>query len=318
MVVRFGIGDKLTVVITGAAGMLGRSLIKEFRDVGRQDVVGISRADFDLRQGDRLRSFLREKGARTVIHCAAKVGGIADNVKNPVAYLEENLALDRSLIMSSLEVGVKDLIYIGSSCMYPKDLSRNLVETDLLAGALEPTNEGYALAKIVGSKLCEYISSQFDHNYRTIIASNLYGPEDNFSVESGHLVASVIRKSIDAKNSDADSIEVWGDGTARREFTYVGDLAKWLVSITDNISELPQYLNVGAGVDYSVDDYYTMAMECLGVNLKLRHDQSKPNGMRSKLMDSSNALNNHNWKPETSISAGISAVIDQLTRNAPC
>lgn len=309
---RFVIGEKLTVIVTGAAGMLGSRVLQEYRAIGRNDVLGISRVDFDLRQDDRLRAFLHEKNATTVIHCAAKVGGIGDNVKHPVQYLSENLAIDNSVIMSSLDVGVKNLIYIGSSCMYPKDLAKDLHEDDLLSGLLEPTNEGYALAKIVGSKLCEYISEQFHLNYRTVIASNLYGPGDNFSVESGHLVASVIRKSIQAMKNGVETIDVWGDGTARREFTFVGDLAKWLVSVSGNISDLPQYLNVGAGVDYSVDEYYTIAMECLGVNFELKHDTSKPNGMHSKLMDSSNAMKNHNWKPETSIFAGISSVIDKL------
>lgn len=294
--------------------MLGRSLVQAFKSVGRLDVVGLTRADFDLRQAGRLEPFLKDVGATTVIHCAAKVGGIGDNVSHPVEYLQENLVLDNAVIMSSVNVGVRNFLYLGSSCMYPKDLPKTLQENDLLSAALEPTNEGYALAKIVGGKLCEYISRQYGKNYRTIIASNLYGPGDNFNPESSHLVASVVRKTIQAVETHSNSIDVWGDGKARREFTYVEDLAAWIVGVTDSIPDLPQYLNVGAGVDYSVDDYYTFAMQALGVELKLIHNLSKPRGMQSKLMDSTLAMSKFEWNPQTDILKGISSVIENLTR----
>lgn len=304
----------MTVVITGAAGMLGRSVLNAYRASGNHEVVGLSRNDFDLRQAHALKDFLEQKNATTLIHCAAKVGGIGHNVSYPVAYLEENLAVDHSVLMTSLAAGVKNLLYIGSSCMYPKDLSKSLGEEDLLSGTLEPTNESYALAKIVGSKLCEYISREFGLNFRTVIASNLYGQGDNFDAERGHLVASVIRKTLDAMRIGVNRIEVWGDGKARREFTYVEDLAHWIVSATENMVDLPQYLNVGAGVDYSVDEYYNMAMNCLGVKLSLVHDLSKPNGMHSKLMNSSKARTNHNWNPKTTMVAGMTSVIESLRK----
>jgi GDP-L-fucose synthase len=240
-----------------------------------------------------------------LIHTAAKVGGIQANIKNPFEFLVSNLSMDINVIQSCISVGIENVLYVGSSCMYPKDYRQPLVETDILAAPLEPTNEGYALAKIAGSKLCDYASESFGLNYRTIIPSNLYGPGDNFNPGSSHLLASVIRKVHEAKVTGSSEIEVWGPGTARREFTYVEDLASWLATSVGEVSNLPGILNLGIGMDYSVDEFYLAAMEAIEFEVQLVHDLSKPEGMKAKLMDSSKARNNNGWDPNTDLLTGL-------------
>ena len=189
--------------------------------------------------------------------------------------------------------------------MYPKDYRQPLSESDLLMGPLEPTNEGYALAKIVGAKLCEFASSTAGVAYRTVIPSNLYGPGDNFEAKTSHLLASVIRKVHEAKLVGGNSVEVWGSGEARREFTYIDDLAEWMVKAATKVEMLPQYLNLGFGKDYSVTDFYKAAMKVIGVEAELRYDRTKPDGMKQKLLDSSLARESADWDPTTTIEEGI-------------
>jgi GDP-L-fucose synthase len=241
-----------------------------------------------------------------VVHSAAKVGGIQANIENPVNFLLENLQMDSTVISSSLAEGVRNFVYIGSSCMYPKDYRQPFEESDLLQAPVEPTNEGYALAKITGSKLCEYASNSIGVNYKTVIPSNLYGPGDNFDPYSSHLLASVVRKVHDAKLENLPTISVWGSGTARREFTFVDDVAGWIAKSVDKVESLPSRLNLGSGKDYSVDELYQIAMQIIGHEVPIVHDESRPEGMRSRLMDSSMAKTKFGWTPTTDIATGIS------------
>jgi GDP-L-fucose synthase len=268
-------------------------------------VFGLSRSDVDLSSGLATSSKLAQVNPDLVIHTAAKVGGIQANISQPVEFLARNLEVDRNVILNSLEIGIPQLIYVGSSCMYPKDYRQPLRESDLLMGPLEPTNEGYALAKIVGAKLCEFASSTAGVSYRTVIPSNLYGPGDNFDPKTSHLLASVIRKVHEAKLAGRNSIEVWGSGEARREFTYIEDLAEWMVETATRVEMLPQYLNLGLGKDYSVTDFYKAAMRVIGVEAELSYDPTKPDGMKQKLLDSSVARESADWDPPTTIEEGI-------------
>jgi GDP-L-fucose synthase len=295
----------LKVLITGAAGMLGSNLVLEINRQGKAEAVGLTRSDLDLRDKEAFASVLSRVKPGVVIHAAAKVGGIQANIRNPYEFLASNLSMDTNVIQASLDAGIQNLIYIGSSCMYPRNFRQPLAEGDILAAPLEPTNEGYAIAKIAGSKMCHFASASFGVSYRTIIPSNLYGPRDNFNPGSGHLLASVIRKVHEAKKSQQTSIEVWGSGSARREFTYVSDLADWIAKSLFRVEELPSTLNLGIGVDHSIDEFYLSAMEALDYHVPLTHDASKPEGMVAKLMDSSTANKNHAWNPETDILTGI-------------
>lgn len=296
----------MRVAITGGQGMLGSALVTAWARTRPEDVVlGVTRDHADLRDRTATQSTLADFAPDMVLHAAARVGGISANVAAPTEFLADNLQIDTSVIESARSIGVKDFIYFGSSCMYPRDYRQPLVEGDILAAPLEPTNEGYAIAKIAGSRLCEYISRQYDLNYRTLIPSNLYGPNDHYGSVASHLVAAAISKAHDAKRAGADFIDVWGDGTARREFTYVEDVGNWVAGAAGSISSWPSVMNIGVGRDYSVREFYELAMEAVGYTCELRFDPSKPAGMRQKLMDSSIA-SQFGWTAPTDISAGMS------------
>ena len=285
--------------------MLGSALLEQISSSGENTATGLTRFDLDLRDASELQRILIRDKPDVLIHAAAKVGGIQANIKNPFEFLAANLSMDTNVIQSCISAGVANVLYVGSSCMYPRDYRQPLLEHDILAAPLEPTNEGYAIAKIAGSKLCEYASASFGVNYRTIIPSNLYGPGDNFNPGSSHLIASVIRKVHDARLTGAEEIEVWGSGSARREFTYVGDLAAWVASSMSKINELPGLLNLGIGLDYSIDEFYVAAMSALDYQVPLVHNLSKPEGMRARLMDSSTARRHHGWSPSTDLVTGL-------------
>ena len=295
----------MRVLITGGAGMLGRALATAWSEERPEDeVVALTRADADLRDRDRVTAAYRSAAPDLVLHTAARVGGIAANIAAPVEFLADNLLIDTNVIETARANGVRDLVYFGSSCMYPRDYRQPLVESDVLAAPLEPTNEGYAIAKIAGAKLTEYVSRQDGLNYRVLIPSNLYGPHDHFGSTGSHLAAAALYKAHIAKSEGAEAIDVWGDGTARREFTYVGDLSSWVARDAANIADWPALMNVGLGRDYSVAEFYREALATVGYEAQLRLDPTKPAGMHQKLMDSSLAAE-HGWEPSTDITEGM-------------
>lgn len=306
----------MKVLITGAAGMLGSALLRSFEASENHEVLPLTRADLDLRSKSDFENQLANFRPDLVIHAAAKVGGIQANISHPVEFLADNLQMDTNIITASLAHGVENLLYIGSSCMYPKDYRQPLEEADILKAPLEPTNEGYAIAKIAGSKLCEYASKSLGVGYKTIIPSNLYGPGDNFNPSTSHLLASVIRKVHEAKISNSAEIEVWGSGNARREFTFIDDLSEWIVESSAVLRELPSVLNVGIGIDYSINEFYQTALDSLGVRASLRHDLSKPEGMHAKLMDSSIARQQYGWSPKTDLKTGIAKTYEWFLANS--
>lgn len=285
--------------------MLGSSIARLAASKGDVELILWDRSTVDLLDTERVHQLLGEVRPDVIIHAAAKVGGIHANIAQPVEFLAENLAMDSHLLMSALRHSVPNFVYVGSSCMYPRDYRQPLVEADILAAPLEPTNEGYALAKISGSRLASYISKQYGLNYKTIIPSNLYGPGDNFDAKSSHLVAACLAKVHDAKKSKTGTIDVWGDGLARREFTYVDDLSDWIMKALPDIAYWPNLMNLGLGKDYSVNEFYAAAMDAVGYRVELVHDLSKPTGMHQKLMDSTLARETCGWAPSTDIQVGM-------------
>ncbi|KRA22246.1 hypothetical protein ASD65_17245 [Microbacterium sp. Root61] len=295
----------MRVLLTGGNGMLAQAVGRAWKSAGRtDDLVPVTRADADLRDQAAVHAMVERIAPDLIIHAAARVGGIAANVADPTGFLLDNVQIDANILSASMRAGIRKFVYFGSSCMYPRDYRQPLVETDVLAAPLEPTNEGYALSKITSARYCEYVARQFGFDYRVIIPSNLYGPHDDFSLDRGHLVAATIAKAHRAKAEGATSIDVWGDGTARREFTYVGDLADWLVENLDGLSAWPTLMNVGKGEDHSVLDYYEAALETVGYRCELVTDPSKPSGMKQKLMDSSLAAQ-FGWRPATDLAEGM-------------
>lgn len=300
------------VLVTGARGMLGGSVVRALDPNPNYEVLGWTRDLVDLRDPMATLKALEGASPDYVIHCAARVGGIQANIDAPADFLLENIQIDSSILSAAQQLGVKNFLYVGSSCMYPKDFRQPLVESDLLAAPLEETNEGYALSKIVGSKLATYISKQYGMNYKTLIPSNLYGPGDNFDSNSSHLVAACLKKALAAKIKDEAEISVWGDGKARREFTYVDEVSEWLARTLPSIEEWPDAMNLGLGVDFSVEEFHNFALAAVGHQAELVFQPDKPAGMRQKLMDSSVARKRFGWDPKIYPQIGMQLTLKSI------
>lgn len=271
--------------------------------------------ELDLFNFEAVKAYIARVKPDFVINAAGKVGGIQANMAQPVAFLLENLDMGRNLVWAAKQCGVKKLINLGSSCMYPRNAPNPLKEEMVLQGELEPTNEGYALAKVVVSRLCSYISRENpEFQYKTLVPCNLYGRWDKFSPENSHMIPSVIRKLHLAKLNGEKTVQIWGDGTARREFMYAGDIADCIHRAVTEFATMPELMNVGLGGDHSVNDFYKAVAEVVGYTGAFTHDLSKPAGMARKLVDSSR-LNAWGWKPATSLKDGIAASYDFFKTN---
>jgi GDP-L-fucose synthase len=306
------VNQKGKVLVTGARGMLGSSVVRALERQSSFEVLGWTRDSVDLKNPSETLKALQRTMPDYVIHCAARVGGIQANIDSPADFLLENLQIDSSILSAAQKLGINNFVYIGSSCMYPKDFRQPLVESDLLAAPLEETNEGYALSKIVGSKLATYIFKQYGMNYKTVIPSNLYGPGDNFDTKSSHLVAACLKKALAAKNNHESKILVWGDGKARREFTYVDEVSEWLARALSSIEEWPDAMNLGLGVDFSVEEFHKFALVAAGHQAELVFQPEKPAGMLQKLMDSSLARTRFGWNPKIYPQTGMQLTLESI------
>lgn len=299
----------MKVLLTGGTGMLGRAIQRLASTA--MDISAPSHAELDLTNRMALRTYLKNHSFDLVIHTAAKVGGIKANIDDMAGFLTENILINTHIIDESFRAGIKNLINFGSSCMYPRDYKSPLREDDILSAPLEPTNEGYAIAKISGAKLCTYLSNQHGVNYKTLIPCNLYGPNDNFDPATSHLLPAAILKTKSAIETNAPTIEIWGDGTARREFVYVDDVAAFSLDITRKLETIPPILNIGAGSDITVNDCYHIIADTLGYTGNFTHNLSDPKGMSHKLMDSSLA-EQYGWNPSTDLEVGVRKTFESL------
>lgn len=293
--------------------MLGSSIISYLKS---QNVITLfpTRQELNLENWIDTLQYIEHHQPDLIYHCAAKVAGIKSNIDGGSTFLTVNSNIDHNLLFAARALKTSKLFYIASSCMYPANQDYALAESDLFMGQLEPTNASYALAKILGTKLTEGIAEQDGLNWVSIISSNLFGPGDNFLPDSSHLLASIIQKIDLAIRRGDKSIEVWGTGKVRREFTYVKDLARWLVEIGVAEVPLPRILNVGRGEDFTVDEWYELVMSVFGVSLSLNHNLNQPDGNTKKLMDSSIARN-YGWKAVTQLELSLRETIDWY-RNA--
>lgn len=289
--------------------MVGSNVL-EHKDAQKFQLLTPTRRELNLFNRDAVKRYLALEKPDLIIHAAGRVGGIQANIFNPVDFLTENIDMGLNVILSAQQVGIPNLINLASSCMYPRDAPNPLHESIILHGELEPTNEGYALAKIVSTRACEYISQKdSDKNYKTIIPCNLYGRHDKFDPENSHLIPAIIKKIDDAKLKNTESIDIWGDGEARREFMYSGDLADFIFFAINRIDEMPQNINVGLGFDYSVTEYYEMVADVVGYRGRFRYDLTKPVGMKKKLVDASE-LSSFGWRCDTTLHQGIQKTYD--------
>lgn len=293
----------MKILVTGASGMVGVNLGKRLMLEKSVELFAPNRLELNLLVSTSVRDYISNIKPDLIIHLAAKVGGIQANIANPVEFLVANSLINTNVITAALENKVPYLLNMGSSCMYPKDRAI-LTEEDLLSGSLEPTNEGYAIAKIEAALLCRYISKQYGLVYKTLVPCNLYGPHDNFDQSTSHLIPAVISKIHRAKQTNCAQVEVWGDGEARREFMYVDDLVDFILVAINKMESLPDLINVGLGYDYSILDYYKMAAKIIGYTGGFYCNTAQPVGMRQKLLNVSKAAK-LGWQAKVSAAEGI-------------
>jgi GDP-L-fucose synthase len=306
-----GYSSRMRVLLTGSSGMLG-SAIREtlIQRKTHLEVFAPSSRELNLLDSNLLNKTISQFMPDLIIHCAAKVGGIQANIGDPFSYLSTNIQLDFNLINAAKINGVESFFYFGSSCMYPATTNQPILESQILTGELEKTNEGYALAKILASKLISTVAVQFKFNWHVFVLSNLYGPGDKYSEKDSHLVAAIIQKMDTAIKSGSKSVEMWGDGLAKREFTYVKDVANFIVDNIEETKSLPPIMNLGAGEDFTVRDYYVKIAQAMGFVGEIIPLLDKPVGMKRKLMDSSLAVS-HGWNPKTDLDSGLLETIER-------
>ena len=300
--------EKLRILITGGTGMVGKNFIENNQSKNYK-IYAPTRDELNLFDFEKINTYLSEKKPDYIIHAAGKVGGIQANIKQPLLFLQENADMGKNLVLAAKNQNIKRLINLSSSCVYPKNMDKKLEEDTILSGPLEPTNEGYALAKIFVQKICSYINADnTEMFYKTIIPCNLFGKYDDFNLNSGHLLPNIINKIHDAKINNKNRVVIWGDGSVRREFMYVKDFIDFLYYAIKNFLKMPDVINVGVGKDYSVLDYYTMVAKCFNWKGSFEFDLSKPQGQKQKLV-SVKRLNKFGWKSKISIQTATKETI---------
>ena len=293
--------------------MVGSSCWRLLKKNGYKNLIGRNSSDLNLtNQKDVERFFLQEK-PDAVINAAAKVGGIFANTQYPYQFLMDNMQIQNNLINSSLNNNVSKFIFLGSSCIYPKHADQPLKENYLLSGPLEQTNQWYAIAKISGVKLIESIRKQFGHDYISLMPTNLYGPGDNYNLETSHVVPAMIRKFYEAKQNKSDSVLLWGSGTPLREFLHVDDLAQAIILKLSSESSNSIY-NVGSGEEISIKNLAIKIQRVIGYNGKIVWDNSKPDGTPRKLLDSS-LISQLGWRPKINLDEGIRLTYEDFLKN---
>lgn len=293
--------------------MVGSSCWRLLKKNGYKNLIGRNSSDLNLtNQKDVEKFFLQEK-PDAVINAAAKVGGIFANTQYPYQFLMDNMQIQNNLINSSLNNNVSKFIFLGSSCIYPKNADQPLKENYLLSGPLEQTNQWYAIAKISGVKLIESIRKQFGHDYVSLMPTNLYGPGDNYNLETSHVLAAMIRKFYEGKQNKSDSVLLWGSGTPLREFLHVDDLAQAIIIKLLSESSNSIY-NVGSGEEISIKNLAIKIQRVIGYNGKIVWDNSKPDGTPRKLLDSS-LISQLDWRPNINLDEGIRLTYEDFLKN---
>jgi len=293
------------VYVAGHRGMVGQALVRALRAGGlpADRLVTATRLEVDLRDPAATRAFLAHTGPDVILVAAAKVGGIHANRTFPAGFLHDNLAMADSLVQSAHALGIPRLLFLGSSCIYPKHAPQPIPESALLTGPLEPTNEAYALAKIAGLKLCQFYRQEYGRLYHSAMPTNLFGPGDNYHPEHSHVLPALIRRFHEAKLAAAPEVVVWGTGTPRREFLHVDDLAQACLFLL-GLDNPPDWINVGTGKDIPIGDVAALVAKVVGYTGKLRFDPTKPDGTPRKLLDVS-ALTRLGWQAAIDLERGL-------------
>ena len=291
------------IYVAGHTGLVGSALMRKLKSEGYTNIVTRSYEELDLTDQRATRQFFKKERPEYVFLAAAKVGGIQANSTYPADFIYVNLMIECNVIKASHEFGVKKLLFLGSSCIYPKMAPQPIKEEYLLSGYLEETNEPYALAKISGLKMCQYFNKQYGTNFISVMPTNLYGPNDNFDLNTSHVLPALIRKFHEAKINNAPYVEIWGTGTPRREFLYVDDLADACLFLMKNYSG-NDFFNIGTGEDVTISELAELIGEVVGYNGELRFDTSKPDGTPRKLLNVTR-IHEAGWRHKTSLKAGL-------------
>jgi GDP-L-fucose synthase len=305
--------DGKRVYLAGHTGMAGSAIVRRLR-LETCEVLTVGHRELDLTRQEATERWLAAARPDVVIVAAARVGGIMANSKYPVDFLADNLAMELNLIRSSYAIGVKKLLFLGSSCIYPKFATQPMTEDQLLTGSLEPTNEWYAVAKIAGIKLCQAYREQYGCDYISVMPTNLFGPGDNYHYEHSHVVAALIRRFHEAKAAKAPTVTAWGTGTPRREFLYVDDLADACIFLLKSYSD-SQFVNIGTGKDTSIAEFAEIVADVVGYGGKIVFDPSKPDGTPRKLLDVSR-LSAFGWAPKISLRDGLKMAYADMLQSA--
>jgi GDP-L-fucose synthase len=302
------------IFVAGHRGMVGSAVVRRFRQAGFQNILTRTRQELDLMDRAAVRGFFELERPDYVVDAAARVGGIAANFEKPVEFLIENLTIQNNVIQAAADFGVTKLLFLGSSCIYPKLAPQPLTEDALLTGPLEPTNDAYAVAKIAGIKLCQAYAREYGKNFISGMPTNLYGPNDNFDLHTSHVLPALIRKVHEAKKDGVQEVSVWGSGTPRREFLHVDDLADACFFLLENYDS-PEIVNIGCGEDVSIRELAETVCEVLGFEGSLVFDSSKPDGTPRKLMHVGRLLA-LGWKPRIGLKDGIRDAYDWFLKNS--
>lgn len=297
------------IYIAGHLGMVGSAIHRNLSKKGYSNFILRTINELDLSKQADVEAFFEQEKPEYVFLAAAKVGGILANNTYRAQFIYENLQIQNNIIHQSYVHKVKKLMFLGSSCIYPKNAPQPLKEEYLLTGLLEPTNEPYAIAKIAGIKMCEAYREQYGCNFISVMPTNLYGPNDNFDLKNSHVLPALIRKFHEAAVNNKPYVEIWGSGSPKREFLYVDDMAEACVYLMKNYDE-KQFLNIGCGEDISIKDLALLIKKIVGYKGELKFDTSKPDGTSKKLLDISK-LYDTGWRPKTSLNQGIKQVYEK-------
>jgi GDP-L-fucose synthase len=301
------------VFVAGYTGLVGSSILRRLKKEGFEKLLAADKNTLDLTDQNQTLDFFKKHKPEYVFMSAAKVGGIVANNTYPAEFIYENLMIESNVIHSSYLTGVKKLLFLGSSCIYPKFANQPIKEDSLLTGLLESTNEPYAIAKIAGIKMCQAYSRQYGVNFISAMPTNLYGYFDNFDLNNSHVLPAMIRKFHEAKSGSSDSVELWGTGSPFREFLFVDDLAGACLFLMKNYDS-PEIINIGTGKDISIKDLAELIKKVIGFKGSIKWDSTKPDGTPKKLLDVSN-INSLGWTAETDLESGIRLTYDWFIKN---
>jgi GDP-L-fucose synthase len=297
-----------SIFIAGHRGLVGSAILRRMNSEGFTRLLTCTRAELDLTNREAVEKFFARERPAIVVVAAAKVGGIKANNNQPVEFLTENLLIQNNLICAAHVSSVRKLLFLGSSCIYPKHAPQPIPESALLGGPLEPTNEAYAIAKIAGIKLCQAYDREYGANFISAMPTNLYGPNDNFDLETSHVLAALLRKAHEAKISGAREMVVWGSGAPRREFLHVDDLASASLFLLRNYDN-PEIINIGTGTDLTIRELAELICDVVGFRGELAWDKSQPDGTPRKLLDISK-ISSLGWKPTIPLREGIAQIYE--------